>query len=162
MREIKFRAWDKVKKEMLIKFDDYDADLCISMNGVVLTKTDNGACGDPECCGEYREYMTDDNNNKFIVMQYTGLKDKNGKEIYEGDIIQTNNIEGKTLFIITFEDNYCGSFGSFVARHIKSFKNNGSISSIHCEATECGKIVGNIYENPELLEETNDDKKGER
>lgn len=85
-------------------------------------------------------------------MQYTGCKDKNGKEIYEGDIIETNNHCGKTHFLIQYENGYCGSLGSFVAIHLKSFdKNNASTSSVHCGVTENCEIIGNIHENHDLL-----------
>ncbi len=64
MREIKFRAWDKVEKQMITKnFGNF-----INFNGTVFH---NGM-----------------KQGDWTLMQYTGLKDKNGKEIYEGDIVQ--------------------------------------------------------------------------
>ena len=69
-------------------------------------------------------------------MQYTGLKDKNGKEIYEGDILLTNNQTYN--YEVKFED--C-SFGV-------QTKHYGFINLIGCGELE---IIGNIYENPELL-----------
>ncbi len=72
------------------------------------------------------------------LMQYTGLKDKNGKEIYEGDIIRARYITGNIIVNeIKFKK---GCFGP------NGFYNWGDI----CELD----VIGNIYENPELLKET--------
>ena len=80
--------------------------------------------------------------------EYTGLKDKKrtkeypeGQEIYEGDIVRTDNFNGVHTFIVKYENEYCGSLGAFV------FRNDGRISSVHCEATKICEIIGNIYEN---------------
>lgn len=97
MREIKFRAWDKEKKEM---FND------IWIDGNFI------------------------NMPEYIVMQFTGLKDKNGKEIYEGDIVK--NID--RVFEVTFKDGY------FSIIHNKK-------GLLYCE------VIGNKYENSELLKE---------
>ena len=71
MREIKFRAWDKQEKKMVYDvedaYDDYPIDTTSSFGEML------------DCPYFYN------------VMQYTGLKDKNGKEIYEGDILQFSN-----------------------------------------------------------------------
>ena len=79
--------------------------------------------------------------DNWKVMQYTGLNDKNGKEIYEGDIVKSND---NHLFVINFK------YGSFGANWIKdnfvwySFATNFFIEKKF-------EVVGNIYENPELL-----------
>ena len=82
----------------------------------------------------------------LIPLQYTGLKDKNGKEIYEGDVIRTDNYKGIHVFVVEYEFDYCGALGAFV------FNTKDEASSVHCEANETGDVIGNIYENPELLE----------
>ena len=70
------------------------------------------------------------------VMQYTGLKDKNGKEIYEGDIIFWESIHGDVVAPVVFED------GGFWIKH-----------DIHdALSLKFSKVIGNIYESPELLE----------
>ncbi|MGJ0848286.1 YopX family protein [Tissierella praeacuta] len=80
----------------------------------------------------------------LIIMQYTGLKDKNGKEIYEGDIVEFVDCqyESETLCVgeVIFEE-----FGWH-------FTNSITESSLSCYDSSEVKIIGNIYENKELLE----------
>ena len=73
MREIKFRAWVKDEKKMLKNFSIFSFDRF----GIRTVS---------EPCKMWG--MKEHNQNNIIIMQYIGLKDKNGKEIYEGDILQ--------------------------------------------------------------------------
>ena len=123
MREIKFRAWDK--KEHLMFTPDY-------------IEADSGkACACPSYESPY-EYNFD-----YILMQYTGLKDENGKEIYEGDVI--NCLDTDTKFGQRYKkmkvDFYNGEFGIG--------DNWGHLGLKHLTEIE---IIGNIYEDPELLD----------
>ena len=118
MREIKFRAWDKESKE----FSFFD-----------LINKDTFYFGD--CiAGSF-------NNKQFILQQYTGLKDKNGKEIYEKDIVE-------------YLEDYIQE--DLIKKSIGVVKYNGSSFKIDSmESLEEWlevEIIGNIYENPELLE----------
>lgn len=81
--------------------------------------------------------------NDIELMQYTGLKDKNEKEIYEGDILFESF--GERYYKVVFEN------GSFRAEFEGDFEEH-SFDLIDVVAQGC-KIVGNIYENPELLSE---------
>jgi len=120
MREIKFRAWDILDKKMR-----KDVDLWEIQYGDIFPHTPDQRC--------------------FELMQYTGLKDKNGKEIYEGDIIDR--------FVVT----YCGDqqegLGMTVGWYLQRDDFESWIELISkCNENEDNyEVTGNIYENPELL-----------
>ena len=77
--------------------------------------------------------------SRFILMQYTGLKDKNGKEIYEGDV----GVDGENdaYYEVVFDE------GAFVSHY------DGNITEYLSETASQMEIIGNIFENPELLQE---------
>lgn len=131
MREIKFRAWDKIDKHMC-----YNAHKCYD----TLTCDDKDDYGCKWGINSFGDLLED---KDIILMQYTGLKDKNGKEIYEGDIIvifHLNHIvkyKAPRYYFIAPEEQIQHSWADSTAEAIKS----------HAE------VIGNIYENPELLKE---------
>ena len=130
MREIKFRAWDKEKKEMCIV-----TRLEFAIGGDV-TRGQFGWYGR----GWEEVEGTLLKNRRYVLMQYKGLKDKNGKEIYEGDIVQQCRVwDG-----ITVRGEVMFRRGMFVVRH-------GEQDYLLDEGT--AEVIGNIYENPELLKE---------
>lgn len=120
MREIKFRAWNKKKKRMI------DVSLLDIKNRCIYS-----------WIGEHEEgYFEDD----FELMQYTGLKDKNGVEIYEGDIIRRNDEYNEKVTWGEGEDS-----DSWVTICV----DNGNDFLLY--PTDDSEVIGNIYENPELM-----------
>jgi len=110
MREIKFRAWDGEKLVPATTLTMFDGKVVVT--GSLPWET-------------WKDTRIIENN----VMQFTGLKDKNGKEIYEGDI--TKNVRGNIKEVEWIsEDEGCDFTGWII---------DGS------------EVIGNIYENPELL-----------
>jgi uncharacterized phage protein (TIGR01671 family) len=138
-REIKFRAWNKFVKKMiyfnnphfnveyrLFCFDSTDRDEVGYQNDLP------GSYGMVKDDSSMTSYPTD--TEKLIdweVMQYTGIKDKNGKEIYEDDIVQTYFDNGDERM------------------KVKVFFQNGRFE-LNNNSNEV-KVIGNIYENKELL-----------
>jgi uncharacterized phage protein (TIGR01671 family) len=122
MREIKFRLWDTERKEMVYPKLVGDT---FQFGGMYLEELFN----DPD----------------VPVMQYTGLKDKNGREIYEGDIVTTDYPTVRNM-----ADNWLVEYG-----HTGMFQlARGSFKeSIHDLVYNKWKLeaIGNVYENPELL-----------
>lgn len=83
-------------------------------------------------------------NNDLTLMQSTGLKDKNGKEIFEGDIIDYN---GRKAVV-----KWHGSYASFIYMFVDELRSrNQEWDPLYLAYMKC-EIIGNIYENPELVE----------
>lgn len=118
-REIKFREWNNTTKKM-----DYDP------TGYCSGSFDQG------------DFQVNDifSHNKFT--QYIGLKDKNGTEIYEGDIVRYSDA-------LQFEVKWVGSGFWLVSERFS----DAEPTSTMCAAL---KVIGNIYENQELLEDKNE------
>lgn len=151
MREIKFRIWNKRDEEML--FSEY-----VGYRGE-YNCIEWGLNDYPGTTGPWAPEIED-----LELMQYTGLKDKNGKEVYEGDIV-VGDFGVRRLGVVEYFTNGWKEFrcvGCFVVRHhildghaesdmvdmsnLESPKYNGQDIAL-CE------VLGNIYENPELLKE---------
>ena len=124
MREIEFRAWYKPSKEMF------------KVGQITLEKgTWNYEPDNREYIGVCVPYQP-----SFILMQYTGLKDKNGKKIFEGDIVKIND---EVIAKVIWDNDYLGYFlYANEENSIGTFDYWGSI-----------EVIGNIYDNPELLKE---------
>ena len=111
MREIKFRAWHIPTQQMLP----------YAQIGVIRTFTENGSYLSKEC----------------IFLQYTGLKDKNGKEIYESDIV---NIDWLIIPVIWYAGAWMVEYFTIPTKSYLS----------HFDELDV-EIIGNIYENADLL-----------
>lgn len=141
MREFKFRAWSKARKmfvidEMSIEEIQQDASQSLELPLIISQE---------EC----------------IWQQYTGSKDRDGKDIYEGDIVYcyfANRPDKENLGVVEFSQKY-GHMG------IKIIKNNIYVAAMHIpkpfsnfitnEGVLLIKVTGNIFQNPELLNESN-------
>jgi uncharacterized phage protein (TIGR01671 family) len=134
MREIKFRAWRKNNNDMLH----------FNLVGVSRCHSDIFEKGKFVCGLGGGLHIHDALEKKYPIMQYTGVKDKNGKEIYEGDILRSKSdwedrphyigpvIHSEGIFMV---DDKCGTF-------LKK---------------DWVEVLGNIYENPELLRDANEE-----
>ena len=140
MRKIKFRAWKTTKSnsriEKIVHFGllDLDEDYIIP-SGTYLDSSMNP----PE-----------ENNGPCVIMQYTGLRDKNGKEIYEGDIVDTDYAGD------VFRHRVCWSvIGAKFYFSDEDAPGRDVSSNQHYQLSSYLSdrygVIGNIYENPELL-----------
>lgn len=133
-RDIKFRAWDKHNKVMYDRVlagcnQDNSSYIC---NRVWMESKKDWVHFD-EACGS--------------IMQYTGLKDKNGREIYEGDIL-TSDLE-RPYLVVEFRN------GCFVVECFDDGKKYYDIMTpvyIDTSFTKYHEVIGNIHDNPEFLE----------
>lgn len=129
-RIIKFRAWDKVNKRM-------------EYVGAIQFTHPRGTCpGEIESIG-IDKYDAINDPNEFELMQFTGLKDKNGKDVFEGDILHYYMDSSKRFpWTVSFEN------GCFV----RSREFRGGSSVILNDKIDGFEVIGNIYETPELME----------
>ena len=128
-RIIKFRAWDKQAKQMLIGHNQYGSGEPDSG----LRKTSAGAF-----TRLWEALARFDEDDSFVLMQYTGLKDRNGKEIYEGDIVR-------------WSESWLVSDSGEDEMFTRLVKWEGQI--LFPGNLERKEVIGNIYENPDLLKQ---------
>lgn len=131
MRVIKFRAWDSENRQMLdvqeLNFED-----CFYGGGMQIKTT------------MYNDYF---DYREMPLMQYTGLKDKNGKEIYEGDVVKII-ISCKGDYI-TAEIKYSEEYTQYIIVNTNNITHEAEgLGDYHIENLE---VIGNIYDNPKLL-----------
>ncbi len=149
-REIKFRAWDKENNKWIHDFR-------IHPQGMVFPA--KALLDEPD--GNFWLYERGHGvEAKCELSQYTGLKDKNGKEIYEGDVVKYKNMSG---FDCGWEDGDDWDKNSDTIREIVKevkFQNGEFYPKEEANIVEDGfyswrnfdiEIIGNIYENPELI-----------
>ena len=124
-RETKFRVWDKKNKKWID-----DIDIAINQKGLLFIRYEHQTDFKP---------MSLTKSSNFEIVWFTGLHDKQGKEIYEGDrVVETDEHGNEDSGIVGFRN------GAFVIDWgdvgFKYFDNDSSL-----------EILGNIYENPELI-----------
>ncbi len=124
MRQLMFRAWKKKEKAWLFGYE------IPSLGGFSLI-------GETVLLGELNSVPLEDWND-IEIMQYTNVKDKNEKEIYEGDILKYSlgNGEYWNAEVIWYHDRWQHRNKADIKQDIDMFKD---------------EVIGNIYENPELL-----------
>ncbi len=141
MREIKFRAWDTEEKRMI------EEGLFIHNNGLIFH--DEGDMG----------YLLKEiaRKDRYIIMQFTGLKDKNGEEIYDEDIVIINipmsvskkKVRGKVICNVRSSQWQFENFKKSKAIEIDSTAHD--YDDFNLSRFQDIEVIGNVYENPELL-----------
>jgi uncharacterized phage protein (TIGR01671 family) len=138
LRDIKFRAYDKTNKEMM-------KSVCLIGRHIVFEFKSHGYDKD-ELDITYLDIL--DGKNEYEVMQYTGLKDRNDKEIYEGDIVICNDETECRKRVICY-DIHQAKFKAVPKSTYYANAGNGGWTGF--ELRWHYEVIGNIYENPELF-----------
>lgn len=147
-RELKFRAWNNKEKSWAVGSDMY-----LRLDGKAMAEIVSDKLA---ICGI-------DNNGDIIIEQYTGPKDKNGKEIYEGDIVRLYEHDwwdGKIVkhhkkprvegnFVVYYDDD----LAAFEMENTQPYDNGIRGIEPFGYASQEYEVVGNIHENPELIKE---------
>lgn len=143
-REIKFRVWDKTYNKMYLE------GICVYGDGsfdIQRTGEDGHAIETAES-----------ESGELVLSQYTGLKDKNRREIYEGDIVKWGHIEGGIECPVRIAEVRIGGQVEFVSRQKEVVRRGddeyrfGYGSFAYKDTYRWLEVIGNIYENPELLQ----------
>jgi uncharacterized phage protein (TIGR01671 family) len=139
----RFRAWLPNDQEMhtvdSIHFDNNDQVTLVKFGEAILWDEESGG------------YGWEREGNDVVLMHWTGLNDKNGKEIYEKDLLWNGRFYGdtggKVLHTVEWRDGYHFAFTNMGGSQDDGAMLMGKSTHEWCKCT----IVGNVYENPELL-----------
>lgn len=148
-REIKFRAWNTQKKRMSYQDGTGSQPLIFRIDGA-LTLVDKYNNSEYQYKCEHNLFITDEEGGNyhtedFLLMQYTGLKDKNGKEIYEGDIVKIRDYYAEVGVV------------EYNPPRFNIFDNDDSTTDFDNIKWKYFEVIGNIYENPDLLSKLKED-----
>ncbi len=133
MREIKFRAWDIVLKKMYYPQE---------IKSWIIKD------------GKWELFYKNGNFAPRHIMQYTGLKDKNGKEIYEGDILADVGVDEYTVLgtVLYSDDGVAWTSGSYYLADEKGYATDWAFEDGgKPDSWSALEVIGNIYENPESM-----------
>ena len=141
MRETEFRVWDNQEKVYLNK-----KDIAIDNLGNVFVFE---GCNDNDSELWYARILVDPDNERYIIEQLTGLTDKNGREIYQGDIVSVRDSpvaieDEKGVCFVAWSSVLAG----FILKGSDAYKFDEQLLSDLKLI-----VIGDIHENPELLEE---------
>lgn len=132
MREIKFRAWDKNTNTMYENISILPSMECIAIN--------------VDYDHDFQEYCIDESYvvelKDVELLEYTGLKDKNGVEIYEGDIVETTRALNHIVGVVTMIKG-CWYIQDGKDSYYRLIPRFGVVEN---------RVIGNVYENKNLLE----------
>lgn len=126
MHEIKFRVW--IPDEHYLTYDP--GEFYLTAEGEIMdVNTDLPFKGNP------------------VLMQFTGLKDKNNVQIFEGDVVNCVSEMDSANMVVIFED---GEFRMVLCEEFRDYQTGCGFYAIRCFDKE---VIGNIYENPDLMKE---------
>ena len=132
MKTNKFRVWDKLAERFIRPDEGFQGHYTLDLNGCFYD-LGNGSGGD-----------------EYVVQQYIGANDKNKNPIHEGDIVARSfHSGGKEIFQVIWDDFYCGF--AFALKDGRGLNHTGFKLLNGPHGNENYEVIGNIFENPELL-----------
>ena len=146
MREIKFRVWDKAEHRM------FDVEqLVFDPNGELVSIYSYG----PDFSNDLDALMGEKPDlNEAVLMEYTGLHDKNGREVYESDILRVTDEDGES-YVATVKWFGDEGYPAFDLEGIPAtrFYDANALSTIFNSGVETCEVIGNVHDSHELSEE---------